>query len=74
MNSPTRGVGINGRISSDSCSALAIEEGAVSSNGTEVTSGVSSANVERITAANESASVGGMVEGIDPISGERPRQ
>ena len=33
-----------------------IEEAAVSSNGTEVTSGVSFANVER--AANSSASVG----------------
>ena len=35
-----------------------IEEVAVSSTGTEVTSGVSFANVERITAANSSASVG----------------
>lgn len=33
-------------------------------------SGVSSANVERITAANSSASVGGMVEGIDPVKGQ----
>ena len=57
--------GISGRISSDSCSALAIEEAAVSSNGTEVTSGVSFANVERITAANESASVIGRATSVD---------
>lgn len=37
LHSPTRGAyGITGRISSDSCLALAIEEAAVSSNGTEV--------------------------------------
>lgn len=59
LHSPTRGAyGITGRISSDSCLALAIEEAAVSSNGAEVTSGVSFANIERITAANSSASVG----------------